>query len=386
MPFVAVAMSLAGAPAGGASDADVSDVAEPRILTVGPSGTHRTVAEAADAVRDGDIVEIMAGTYRGDVAVWRRDDLVIRGVGGPVRLIADGEAAEGKGIFVVKGDRTIIENLEFSGARVPDRNGAGIRLEGADLIVRNCRFIDNENGILANPSEHGRVIVERSEFARNGAGDGYSHNIYVNAVAAVSIRFSWVRDARGGHGIKSRARVTDIRYNRITEEEDGPGSSYLIDIPNGGRATIIGNLLRQGPRSRNGTLIAYGAEGLLHPRDRLVVVNNTLVTDRPSGIFVNSFAPSVAGLLANNLLIGDGRNRVGDAVIRHANVTAGAHTLVAADRLDFRPVSKSPARDAADPSDPVRHYRPHFEYRHPRSGAPRRDDGRPDAGALEAAP
>lgn len=42
-----------------------------------------------------------------------------------------------------------MEWIEFSGATVPDKNGAGIRQEGVPLTVRHCRFHDNENCILA---------------------------------------------------------------------------------------------------------------------------------------------------------------------------------------------------------------------------------------------
>ena len=42
-----------------------------------------------------------------------------------------------------------IENIEFRGVRVADRNGAGIRFETGRLHVLRCAFFDNENGLLA---------------------------------------------------------------------------------------------------------------------------------------------------------------------------------------------------------------------------------------------
>ncbi len=60
------------------------------------------------------------------------------------------QAAEGKGIFVIKGGNVTIENLGFFGARVRDRNGAGIRLERGRLKVVRCVFEGNENGILTS--------------------------------------------------------------------------------------------------------------------------------------------------------------------------------------------------------------------------------------------
>ena len=55
----------------------------------------------------------------------------------------------GKAIFITLGSDITIRNLTFARARVPDRNGAGIRAEGRNLTVEHSRFIDNENGILA---------------------------------------------------------------------------------------------------------------------------------------------------------------------------------------------------------------------------------------------
>ena len=68
---------------------------------------------------------------------------------------ADGAAAEGKAIWVIKGNNTRVANIEFSGAKVRDKNGAGIRQEGINLTVMGCYFHDNENGILAGRNVEG---------------------------------------------------------------------------------------------------------------------------------------------------------------------------------------------------------------------------------------
>ena len=118
------------------------------LLSVGPGKTYAKPSQAAAAAKDGDTVEIAAGAYPGDVAVWRASRLTLRGKGGRVVLNAQGQSAERKAIWVIQGDDTWVENIEFVGASVPDRNGAGIRQEGQGMIVSNCFFYDNENGIL----------------------------------------------------------------------------------------------------------------------------------------------------------------------------------------------------------------------------------------------
>uniref|UniRef100_UPI0019534B5D hypothetical protein n=1 Tax=Escherichia coli TaxID=562 RepID=UPI0019534B5D len=69
-------------------------------------------------------------------------------VGGRATVVAAGAQVQGKGLFVTTGQRMRIEGLDFVGATVPDRNGAGIRLEAGTLTLVDCGFRDNENGLL----------------------------------------------------------------------------------------------------------------------------------------------------------------------------------------------------------------------------------------------
>jgi hypothetical protein len=45
------------------------------VLRVGPKRAYATPSAASRAVRDGDVVEIDAGVYDADVAVWRAHNL-----------------------------------------------------------------------------------------------------------------------------------------------------------------------------------------------------------------------------------------------------------------------------------------------------------------------
>jgi hypothetical protein len=73
-----------------------------RLIRVGPGRDAETISAAADLAGDDDLVEIDAGEYRGDVAVWKQKRLSIRAHDGPVRILADGRHAEGKGIWVIR--------------------------------------------------------------------------------------------------------------------------------------------------------------------------------------------------------------------------------------------------------------------------------------------
>ncbi|HLI22565.1 MAG TPA: right-handed parallel beta-helix repeat-containing protein, partial [Stellaceae bacterium] len=159
-----------------------------RVLKVGPSRDIKTIHAAADQAKDGDTIEIDAGTYTGDVAVWKANNLTIRGVGGRAHLVADGEAAEGKGIWVTAGNNIRIENIEFSGAAVGDNNGAGIRAEGANLTIVNCYFHDNQEGILTTENPNSDIVIDASAFVHNGTKSGQTHGIYIGHIRTLFVR------------------------------------------------------------------------------------------------------------------------------------------------------------------------------------------------------
>ena len=126
------------------------------------------IEDAAARAQDGDVVEIEAGEYRGDVAVWQQRRLVIRAVGGPVRLVADGRSAEDKAIWVIRDGVFDISGIEFDGARVPHNNGAGIRFERGRLSLRDCRFLRDELGLLTSNDPGADLRIQSCEFTDNG--------------------------------------------------------------------------------------------------------------------------------------------------------------------------------------------------------------------------
>lgn len=54
----------------------------------------KSPSAAAQIAQDGDTIEIEAGVYARDAAVWKQNDLMIRGVGGRAHLRAGGAHAD----------------------------------------------------------------------------------------------------------------------------------------------------------------------------------------------------------------------------------------------------------------------------------------------------
>ncbi|MHA1569332.1 MAG: choice-of-anchor Q domain-containing protein [Alphaproteobacteria bacterium] len=360
-------------------------VTKPRLYRVGPGRFYSVPSQVASIAQDGDTVEIDAGLYERDVAIWRQNRLTLRGVGGRAHLASDGQAAQEKGIWVIKGDDVTVERIEFSGARVYDRNGAGIRFEGRGLTVRDSFFHDNENGILTGGDAESDILVEYSEFARNGHGDGYSHNIYVGKVRSFTLRYSYMHHARIGHNVKTRARLNRILYNRIMDEATG-NSSYLVDFSNGGTAIMVGNLLHQGRRTDNSSAISYAAEGSSFDTGALFVINNSFVNDRPGGRFLQIRGKPVTVRVHNNIVVGVEKLGVRE--------DQASHNFIGADPgfknrtgFDYRLRPGSPAIDAGIllGSAAGERLTADRQYIHRARGASRRRAGRVDLGAYEFA-
>ncbi len=290
------------------------------IVRVGPGGDVATIAAAARLAGDGGIVEVQAGEYHGDVAVWLQKRLTIRAVGGRAVLFADGKAAEGKGIWVIRNGAFEIDGFDFVGVRVRDRNGAGIRFERGSLVVRNSRFLDNETGLMTGNVESTELLVEGCEFRGPAEATGLNHNLYVGLIGRLTVRDSWSHRGRTGHLLKSRARENQILHNRLSDV-DGD-ASYELEFPNGGMARVIGNFIEQSAATSNPVIVSFGAEGYRWPVNDLAMSNNTVVNLRPAGsVFVRVAAGPASATLAGNTWVGTGRLQLPVAVVEDGNVT-----------------------------------------------------------------
>ncbi len=372
---IASALLLASAP--GWTNGTDESAAGPRVLRVGSLRALTSVAEASRLARDGDSVEIDAGDYPGDVASWPQSHLTIRAVGGRARIIATDAIAEGKALMVVKGDQVVVEHLEFSGARSPHQNGAGIRHEGGRLTVRDCLFERNEMGILTWNNAAAELIVESSEFRDNAVAPEYEregsigHQLYVGTIRSFTLRDSYVHRGAVGHLVKSRARENRIFYNRITDEAGGT-SSYELDFPNGGIAYVLGNLIEQSARTENAVMVAFGAEGYKWPRAELYLSHNTLVDHHQGGHFLRVWPGADRLLAVNNLLVGPGTMTHAGTGTYARNLHARASDFRSAAAYDYRLHAK--ARQAGKAVDPgvangVR-LRPEREYAQPLRSRP----------------
>lgn len=232
--------------------------------------------EAVNAIGDrAGTIAIAPGVYR-DCAVQTVGDVAfVAETSGKVTF--DGAICEGKAALVVRGRSARIEGITFQNQRVPEGNGAGIRLEHGDLTVRDTWFRDSEEGILSSEDPTGSVLIEQSTFTRLGRCDrglSCAHSLYFANYGSVTVRRSRFEEGRGGHYVKShstRIEVVDSSF----DDSRGRTTNYMIDLSTGATGLIAGNWFVQGKDKENySAFIANGAEGHNHSADGLTIRDN----------------------------------------------------------------------------------------------------------------
>jgi hypothetical protein len=323
--------------------------------------------------------------------VWAQRRLTIRGVGATPVLVADGQLAEDKAIWVIRGGDIDVSNIAFEGARASDRNGAGIRFERGRLRVHGCRFSDNENGILAGNAEDAELVVEDSEFARAPRDRGpLMHLLYVGRIARFTLTGSRLHQGFEGHLVKARARESRIRYNLLY---DGPGgmAAYELEFPNGGLAYVTGNVIGQSAETTNAVLVAYGAEGNAWPDSALYLSHNTLVSERWQGawflrVWKDNLPAATEVLAVNNLTVGPGLFSLAAGGSFSGNYPALGMALGDPATLDFRLAGDSWLRGVDAPAPVARNesLAPSAEFRLPLGTTPLVPSERWTPGAFQA--
>ncbi|MES2157373.1 MAG: right-handed parallel beta-helix repeat-containing protein [Pseudomonadota bacterium] len=276
----------------------------PAPFTIDGNG-YASLADALGAIGDGrGTVTVAPGTYHA-CAVQQGGDITIRAAT-PGTVIFDGVPCEGKAALVLRGQGSIVDGIIFQNIRVPDGNGAGIRLESGNLTVRNSLFRNSEEGILTGDGE-GSVTIDKSTFRHLGRCDrdlDCAHGIYIGRLDSLTVTNSRFDLGDGGHYLKSRAARVTITDNSF-DDSGGKLTNYMIDLPNGASGVIRGNDMVQGKDKDNwSAFITVAPEGREQSSAGLVIEGNKagfVPGVERNSTFVANFTDDAVRIGANDL-------------------------------------------------------------------------------------
>jgi hypothetical protein len=262
--------------------------------------------DAVDAIGEGEGTIRIAPGYHRDCAVQTAGRIAFVAAE-PGRAIFDGVTCEGKAALVLRGDGARVDGIVFQNMRVPDGNGAGIRLETSDLEVANAMFRNSEQGILTADDPEATLTIDRSTFSRLGRCDrglSCAHSVYTGIYGRVAVTRSRFEKGSGGHYLKTRAVRVDVNDNSF-DDSQGTATNYMIDLPSGSAGRITNNLFVQGRDKENySAFIAVAAEERKNPSRGLVIEGNR--ASLPAGIdrrsvFVADWSGEALAIGANEL-------------------------------------------------------------------------------------
>jgi hypothetical protein len=231
--------------------------------------------DAVNAIGEGSGTIVVAPGVYPECAVFSGGNLTLRAEQ-PSTAIFDGGVCEGKAVLVLRGKSATVDGIVFRNVKVPDLNGAGIRLEKGDLDVVRTTFMDSETGILTASDPGGSIRIERSTFTGlGGCTEGRcSHSLYIGDYAKLTVSRVRFERGRGGHYVKSRAPLIEVLDSSF-DDSAGMRTNYTIDLPNGATGLIARNTIVVGKNKENrSAVITVAPEKRENPSAGLTIEGN----------------------------------------------------------------------------------------------------------------
>ncbi|WP_228727206.1 right-handed parallel beta-helix repeat-containing protein [Novosphingobium aureum] len=299
-------------PAGAALAQQASQPELKAYIVVETGRSYGRLQDAIDAIGAGRGTIRMAPARLADCGIQTQGDVTYEAQV-PGQAVLDGRACEDKAALVLRGRSARVSGMVFANIRVPDKNGAGIRLEHGSLSVSQSWFRDSEQGLLTGDDPAASITIDKSTFTRLGTceGSGCAHSIYIGNYGSLSVTRSRFEAGTGGHYVKSRAARVAILGSSF-DDTRGRATNYMIDLADGSTGRIAGNWFVQGRDKENySAFIAVAAEHRNHSSGGLVVENNDARfapgIDRRSA-FVADWSGDAVSL---------GENRLGSGLVRY---------------------------------------------------------------------
>ncbi len=316
--------------------------------SVGPGRTYSSpcALAAAVALAPGDVVEVDPGTY-GDTCQLTASGtasapITLRGPPGPMPVFSppagtdlSGAGSVPRAIFqFTGGSYWVVQHLELKNAWNTSANGAAFRLTAGahDILIEDVSVHDCQDGMMSDGPA--TLTVQNSDIFHNGAGDGYSHNFYLQGDSAILIG-NHIHDSNGGQNVKLRSRYAALFYNLV--ENAGQYEMDLIQGPDtsnaNANAVLVGNVIARPSASGNDNqVILFGTDDATQAarNGSLYAVNNTFVLKNSANHLFHAIQP-VAGsqiVFENNIVFATAAGTALAADATTAGILSGSHNWV----------------------------------------------------------
>lgn len=277
---------------------------------VGASRTHKSpcLLVATVTLQPGDVVEVDPGTYTDACKLTASgtaaSPIILRGIPGPrpvfdaTGLNLTGAGSVPRAIFqFTGGSHWRVSHLELKNAQNDSLNGAAFRVtaNALDIVIDDVSVHDCQDGFMSDGPA--TLTVTGSDVFHNGAGDGYSHNFYVQGQSIVLIG-NHIHDSNAGQNVKVRSHDAFIAYNLI--ENAGNYEIDLIqnppqtDAPNA-NAILLGNvIIRPASADNNSQVILWGTDNAADTgrNGSLWALSNTFILAHPSNRLFHAINPA----------------------------------------------------------------------------------------------
>jgi hypothetical protein len=227
-----------------------------------------------------------------------------------------------RGCWQVSGASNItIESIVFRGCTAGDYDSAGLRYYGGTkaLVIRNCLFQNNDNG-LTGGTEASEAGIENCEFASNGNTNANpnspTHNVYIYG-GTFTMRYSYLHDPTQGQNLHCRAVTSTIEYSWFDRAKSYVGDLMTSDDyanslvgSDSQTMTLLGNVIIESPNQANtGQIIAmYNDAAMGHPVTLTVnALYNTVIGAGGHANFIhlsNADGTQMKVYAANNIIFG----------------------------------------------------------------------------------
>ena len=377
-------------------------------ITVSPNDPATVNIAKMEGAGAGDEVIVAPGTYRFRLYLEAHgtaaQPIVIRAADPSDRpvwdlagdVIADwpgsyGGGDRGRSIWQITGSHYVLSGIVFrNGTDGGTGDGGGLRLKSSDSVtVRDCLFQFNDNGIQGAGTN---TLVEFCELDRNGDPGSHdaSHNIYTHG-GDLTLRYSYVHDARRGQNLHIRSNRAVIEYNWIARSTSYMGDMMPCTVApcDADQYMLLrGNVFITGAQQNDAQIfVMYNDQGVSGKGFHLTMVNNTIIGSGDGAALVHFTNSSAAlnrvqaALLDNNVIYAVTRifgvdapgvanyqasgtnNWLGDGVTGTSglmsSVTGTDPGFTDASNMNFVPAPSSPLignADASRPDLPVREY------------------------------